>query len=238
LEKQDVEIKLGRMVTPELIRELKPDVVVLALGGKPRTLTVPGIDRKNVLSSGDMIQLLGGHTPSKTRGRDFLWRIGSFFLKYFYSPALIRWLLRFKFPFGNRVAIIGGGLPGCELAEALVERGRKVTILEESKRIGADIGGSRRHVVMRKLKESGTQMQTEVRVSAITEKGVTAKRADSTEFSVDVDTVVVALGMEENLELPRQLRGKVPALYIVGDCANPRRMPEATKAGYRVGRDL
>ncbi len=91
---------------------------------------------------------------------------------------------------------------------------------------------------MGKLKESGTQMETEVKVSTITERGVAAKRTDSTEFSVDVDTVAVTLGMRENLGLLQQLEGKVPTLYVIGDCANPRRMPEATKAGYRVGRDL
>jgi 2,4-dienoyl-CoA reductase (NADPH2) len=239
LEKHNVEIRLGRAVTPELIREIKPDVIVLAVGGKPRTLKVPGIDRKNVVSLSDVIQFIGGRTPWHGEvGRGVIWRIGFFFLRYIYNPALIRWFLRFKFFFGKRVVIIGGGLPGCELAEALVERGRMVTILEESRRMGVDIGASRRHLVLGKLRESGARMENEVMVSAITEKGVTAKRTDSTEFSVDVDTVAVTLGVEENLGLVQQLGGKVPALYVIGDCANPGHMPEATKAGYRVGRDL
>ena len=52
-----------------------------------------------------------------------------FFLRFFSSrdPALPHeiWM-----PLGKRVVIIGGGIQGCELAEFLVKRGRKVTIVE------------------------------------------------------------------------------------------------------------
>ena len=46
-----------------------------------------------------------------------------------YSPRFIRWLSRRWMPLGKRIAVLGGGLVGCELAVFLAERGRQVTIL-------------------------------------------------------------------------------------------------------------
>jgi NADPH-dependent 2,4-dienoyl-CoA reductase/sulfur reductase-like enzyme len=39
-------------------------------------------------------------------------------------------------PVGKRVVVIGGGIEGCQLAEFLVKRGRKVTIVETAPALG------------------------------------------------------------------------------------------------------
>ncbi|MGB3129096.1 MAG: FAD-dependent oxidoreductase, partial [Dehalococcoidia bacterium] len=70
-------------------------------------------------------------------------------------------MLRFGFPFGKRVAIIGGSFAGCELAVTLVGRGKKVSIIEESKRIGADVGLVHRWIWMKQLREAGARLVTE-----------------------------------------------------------------------------
>ncbi len=50
LDKLRVEIRLGTEATPELIRKEKADVVLLATGGRMRTLEAPGADGASVFS--------------------------------------------------------------------------------------------------------------------------------------------------------------------------------------------
>ena len=48
------------------------------------------------------------------------------------------WLRRLSYlwmPVGRRVAIVGGGLVGLELAEFLAERGRDVTVVEAGEKV-------------------------------------------------------------------------------------------------------
>jgi NADPH-dependent 2,4-dienoyl-CoA reductase/sulfur reductase-like enzyme len=44
-------------------------------------------------------------------------------------------------PVGTRIVVIGSGLCGCELAEFLTKRGRKVTILEAGEMLGEGMVG-------------------------------------------------------------------------------------------------
>lgn len=53
--KEGVEIRLKTAVTPDLIEEIGPDEVILALGARPMTLNVPGKDLPQVISSHDLL---------------------------------------------------------------------------------------------------------------------------------------------------------------------------------------
>jgi 2-enoate reductase len=55
MEKQGVNVVLGTEVTPELVDELAPDTVVIAVGGIPRIPEIPGIDKSHVVLAEDVI---------------------------------------------------------------------------------------------------------------------------------------------------------------------------------------
>jgi len=55
LNKAKVPVKLNTKVTPELVKQAKPDAVVVATGAVPRTLDVEGADGKNVVQAVDVI---------------------------------------------------------------------------------------------------------------------------------------------------------------------------------------
>jgi 2,4-dienoyl-CoA reductase-like NADH-dependent reductase (Old Yellow Enzyme family)/thioredoxin reductase len=138
---------------------------------------------------------------------------------------------------GERVAIVGGGLVGCETAEFLAEKDKKVTILEMLDRIGADIGRTTRWVTMGRLRSLGVRMERNAKVEEITDKGVRATRNGGSEF-FEADSVVLAVGMEPNRELARKLEGKVEALYVIGDSAQPGKITEAIESALRVAREV
>jgi len=229
-----IEVKLNTEVSPAFVEKMKPDVVIIATGGTPRTPDIPGVNRRNVLSGHDMLEAMM-RTPSKDGwGQRLLWRLTSPVLRYGYHPELIRWGLRFGFPFKKRVVIIGCGFAGCELADVLAERGKEVTILEQGPRLGYDIGMSTRWVVMQRLNKFGVKMERNAKVLEITEKGVKVA-VDSTEKFLEADTVVLALPLQANGGLAQELEGKGWRVHTIGDAADPGRIMEAVAAGFRAG---
>ncbi|MDL2226809.1 FAD-dependent oxidoreductase [Deltaproteobacteria bacterium OttesenSCG-928-M10] len=53
--KYGVQYRISQVVTPELIAEQKPDVVILATGGVPLVPPIPGIDNNNILHAIDVL---------------------------------------------------------------------------------------------------------------------------------------------------------------------------------------
>lgn len=60
LEKANVDIRLDSPVTPEYAKQLRPDVIVAALGARPVTPPIKGIDLPNVMGAEDVY-----YTPEK-----------------------------------------------------------------------------------------------------------------------------------------------------------------------------
>jgi 2,4-dienoyl-CoA reductase (NADPH2) len=65
---------------------------------------------------------------------------------------------------GSEVAVIGGGLVGCETAEYLAAAGHKVTVLEMLPEVGQELGNHSRWVVMVRLKKDEVKLLAETRV--------------------------------------------------------------------------
>jgi 2,4-dienoyl-CoA reductase (NADPH2) len=216
---------------------MKPDVVVLALGGAASSLEVSGTSGNIILDRDDVQAIFGGHASKKGGYLSrFVSYLGALFVRYFYKPSVIRWLLRFNWPFKKRIVVVGGNFAGCELAETLVDRGKEVTIIEESGRLGSDIELTHRWVFLAKLRKAGAKMLKEAKVVRITNKGVEIMHAGSTAFT-EADTVV-NVGITANTSLAQELEGRVPELHLVGDCAEPGKLMEAIASGFRVGQSI
>jgi 2,4-dienoyl-CoA reductase (NADPH2) len=237
VKKLSIDVRLNTEVTPELIRQENPDVLVVAQGGKAAPMDVPGIEKDIVLSRSDAESILGGGLP--TRGgllRRFLALGAALFVRFFYNPKLLRKLLRFPFPFRKRVAILGGSFAGVELGETLVENGKEVAIVEDSKRMGSDIDIIHRWVFLKNLKEAGADLITKAEVVEITDKGVSIAREGSPQF-IQADTVV-PINITMNKELADTFEGTVPRVFVVGDCGEPAKLQEAITAGFVAGQEI
>ena len=237
VKKLSIDVRLNTEVTPELVREVNPDVLVVAQGGRAAPLDVPGLEKDIVLSRSDAESILGGRFPRKGG----LWRrllsLGAaLFVRFFYHPKLLRRFLRFPFPFKKRVAILGGGFAGVELGETLAESGKKVAIVEASNRMGSDIDIIHRWVFLKNLKEAGAELFTKAEVVEITDKGVKITREGSPHF-IEADTVV-PINITTNKELADTFEGKIPQVFVVGDCGEPAKLQEAITAGFVAGQEM
>lgn len=135
---------------------------------------------------------------------------------------------------GQQVAIIGGGRVGCEMAEFLADKGKKVTILEMLDQVGIDMGPLSKQDLLPRLANRGVRMEVSTKAEAITSSGVTTSTGGKL-VHFDADSVVVAVGSSPNRKLAEQLKGKIAELYVIGDCAGLHRIQDAIQEGFRVG---
>jgi dihydrolipoamide dehydrogenase len=95
-----------------------------------------------------------------------------------------------------RVAIIGGGVVGCEFASMLVDMGSEVTMLEALPRILAGTDVDAGNVVARSFRKRGVNVHTEARITGIegARELMVAWDASGQSHSVTVDVVIVSVG--------------------------------------------
>jgi len=136
---------------------------------------------------------------------------------------------------GDRVAIIGGELVGCETALLLIDKGKKVTIMRRGQKMATKVHELIRQPMLNRLKYKGAVMLTGVDYKEITDAGVVIQTAAGEKEVIDVDTVVLAAGSMPNTELAADLKHEVDRLIFVGDCVEPRTIMEAVEEGFKAG---
>jgi 2,4-dienoyl-CoA reductase (NADPH2) len=217
--KLGVKIRLGKEVNPSLIEEIKPDAVILAAGGIPALPDIPGINGRNVVNGTQLHHSL----------RNYL---------RFLGPRVLRWLTKLWMPLGKRVVIIGGDIQGCELAEFLVKRGRKVTIVATAEEMGEGLVDNTKTRLLWWLSERGVSMMTGVRYEEITDKGLTVITKEGKRQTIAADTIVPAIPLNPNNELLKSLEGKVPEIHAIGDCMEPGLIIDAIADGSRIAHTI
>jgi len=102
--------------------------------------------------------------------------------------------------------------------------------------IAIDAEPRTRVLLLERLTKLGVTMLTGVRASEITENGLGVVDQDGKKQVLEADTVVFAVGSKSCRELAENLEGKVPELYVAGDCARPRKIFEAIHEGSSIAR--
>lgn len=136
---------------------------------------------------------------------------------------------------GQQVVIVGGGLVGCEVAEFLFKKAKKVIILEMLDRIGMDLGAWNRWVVMDRLNATGIRVETRSKVVEITKKGVRVLRPGGFDEFFEADTVVLATGTKPNNDINDSIRSKIKEVYSIGDCITLNQVHGSIKSGFMIG---
>jgi len=216
VKKVGVKVELGREFDLATLDHIKPDAVVLALGGTPVLPDVPGLDGKNVIKTSDLYGTL------------------RFYLRLF-GPRRLRELTRFWMPVGQKVVIIGGAIQGCQLGEFLTKRGRQVTIVETGDELGVGLVPERKTRLFYWFDKKGVPLLSGVQLVEITGEGLAIITQDGEPRFLEADNVIPTLPFDPNREMEEGVRTRVPEVYSIGDCDSPATIPEATAAGWRVG---
>lgn len=236
-----IDLRLGQEATPELVRRLRPDVILVATGGRRERPAIPGVERPHVLSGEDLRDLLAASEKSAALeklsfAQRAMLKMGNLF-GISDRLALVRELTRHWMPLGQRVAVLGGGLVGIELAEFLAERGRHVSVLEGGPDLAGEMAIPRRWRVLHILREHGAELITDARIDAIIEDAVLYAR-NGVQHSLPADSVVLATGVVENRGLADSLAGLAAEIHLLGDCNGPGYIEGAISDAARIARAI
>jgi len=147
-------------------------------------------------------------------------------------------VLRGEAMVGEKVAIVGGGMVGCETAEYLAEMGRSVKIIEMLDDIGVDMEANTKLLLKERLAKLQIEVFTETKVTEITENDIIVANCKDGKDLLRADTIVLALGSVANRKVIKELMGKIHKLHLIGDCVKPRKILEAIHDGARIARQI
>ena len=221
--KRGVEVHTGTEVTPAIIDREKPDVLLVAAGGAHDIPNFPGMNSSKVLT-GEAL-----HSRLK------------FFLKFF-EPEFMNKMSKIYLPnVGKNVVIMGARLHGCQTAEFLVHRGRKVTIVDTGKK--EEIGDGLIDVFLKPyllywLEDHGVEIIPEVKYNEVNKEGLVITTNDGTRRTIKADTVITALPLKPNADLMKNFNGKAKEVYAIGDADKPGLIFDAMAAGAKIAREI
>lgn len=217
MKKVGVKVRLGQEYTGAVHDSVKPDAVVVAAGGAPAVLDIPGVDNKKVVSSSELQQ------QAKLAMR-------------LTGAKAVERLTKLWMPVGENAVIIGGGIQGCETAEFLIKRGRKVTLTEPTDKLGTGVPLLQWELLHPWLHRRGAAMFTGVKYQEVNDQGLVITDAEGTVHTLEADSILVTLPLQVNKGLYDALQGKVADLHLIGDCKEPGLIIDAVAAGFEVGR--
>ena len=215
LRKHEVDVKLGTEVTPELVRQLAPDSVVVATGARPSRTgfssvmplveRLPGVEQERVLTVWDV-------------------------------------LLELR-PVGKRVVVLDddGTRYAAGVTEVLLDRGCDVELVSRwpslfpSTLTTLDMA----HLYSRLLGKGLAYRLNSWAMSVEGDRVTVVNLYTGTAESLNgIDTLVLATGPEADDRLYLALKGEAKNLHRIGDCVAPRKLDHAIYEGYLAGLEL
>ena len=228
LQDKGVETIMEKTATPDIIRQMAPDVVVVAAGAQPAKPKIKGVDGDNVIQAwelleknaetGENVVILGGNAVGLETAL-FLANQGTL------SPEVLHFLMV------NRAETP-------ETLTALLDRGSKqVTVVEMTKKAGADVGLTTKWTLIGELKRLGVRIITQTEAVGITPEGLQVEDEQGPGF-IAADTVVLAAGSKAENELVDEMGDQVPEIHVIGDAKKPRNVLAAIREGFQLGLTL
>lgn len=237
-----IDVRLNTEATVELLNELAPDQVILATGALRNAPAIPGANQKHVWSGDELRKLMTGEGEEIAKlklsmTQRMMLKSGSL-IGVTNSTDAMQHLSKLWMPLDKRVTIIGGGLVGLELAEFLVARGRKVTVLEPGSDLGAELAIVRRWRVLHELNQHNVEIKKQVQVEVIDNKAVHYTDAEGNNHKLPSDSVVLALGAEPDNRLTDTLTSAGFSVTNIGDSAEVAYIEGALRTGFNAGLDV
>lgn len=218
VEKLGVEIHLDTDVTPDVIKKVNPNAVVVATGSVPRRISFTG---------------LPPFDPDNPEPKGFD-----------QDNVFTPWdILEKGIEVGSKVMVADdgeGNWKGISIAELLLDRGKKVEVISPLDFLAQDIHQASRMPLLRRLFTKGIIFTPYTAIKEISGRTVVVYNIFTRQERIieDVDNVVLAYYNKADDQLYFALKGQVKELYRIGDCLVPRSIGDAIRDGERIGRLL
>jgi 2,4-dienoyl-CoA reductase-like NADH-dependent reductase (Old Yellow Enzyme family)/thioredoxin reductase len=204
--KAGVALEIGKEANPDLIRELKPDVVIIATGATPFIPDIPGARKEKVSTSWDV---LAGNAAQRARN---IVVIGGGMVGCEVADFL------------------------AERGDNIVVGRRAVTIVTRQRDVALDMLPEPRQLLLERLREKDVRFITRATTKEILDDGVILDKDGEEVCISGIDSIILARGAKSLDELSGKIQDEVAEVYVIGDSKTPRRALEAIAEGAQVGR--
>ena len=131
------------------------------------------------------------------------------------------------------VAVIGGGMVGCETAEYLAARGCKVSVIEMMDKIAAGESATILPTLLENYKTYGVEQYPSHKVKEFRMDAVVCENKDGAEVTIPCDYIVLAMGARSNEFDAAALEAAGIPVYSIGDAAGKAAdISNAIRTGY------
>ncbi len=131
------------------------------------------------------------------------------------------------------VAVIGGGMVGCETAEYLAARGCKVSVIEMMDKIAAGESSTILPTLLENYKTYGVEQYPSHKVKEFRMDAVVCENKDGAEVTIPCDYIVLAMGARSNEFDAAALEAANIPVYAIGDAAGKAAdISNAIRTGY------
>ena len=131
------------------------------------------------------------------------------------------------------VAVIGGGMVGCETAEYLAARGCKVSVIEMMDKIAAGESSTILPTLLENYKTYGVEQYPSHKVKEFRMDAVVCENKDGAEVTIPCDYIVLAMGARSNEFDTATLEAASIPVYSIGDAAGKAAdISNAIRTGY------
>ena len=131
------------------------------------------------------------------------------------------------------VAVIGGGMVGCETAEYLAARGCKVSVIEMMDKIAAGESTTILPTLLENYKTYGVEQYPSHKVKEFRMDAVVCENKDGAEVTIPCDYIVLAMGARSNEFDAAALEAASIPVYSIGDAADKAAdISNAIRTGY------
>ena len=218
LKKEGVTVRLRQTVTPELVRELCPDAVIIATGAVHTSPEVPVTDGRRLVSSAKLHGIL-------KRALKIL------------TPAQIARLSGIWMPVGRSVVVIGGTLHGCELAEFLAKKGRRVVLAHDGpeSELGEGMTVDDLESLWPWLKQKGVAIWAPVQYLEIVRQGLKVRIPDRRVYMLAGKHVIHTQDWSADTALADAIAPVVGESLVAGSARDPGLIVDAIREGARAG---
>ena len=213
MKKRKVKVVLGKALTPEEVKKVKPDVVICATGVKPLIPEeeVPGLNTlSNVVSAEDVLM-------GKAKVGDRVLVIG--------GDLVGCEVAEFLADKGKQVTVTRRS----RFMADKMNPDMRMILVDRLKQKGVRLVPG---VQYQEASDTGVRVHVRGGITSMAEIAADAMK------NIVADTIVLAAGSTPDTDLAQTLEGKAPEVHSIGDCVEPRRILEAMREGWKVSLEI